>query len=125
MTTSVPYDPVDVLQGVFHFYDEREFPNDRESIHAAFYKLRSQHKIVLGQFRFRQNILFPRSRVLDEALAALQPDFLGKINPTFDKFTIKKENIDKRWALLSGMLGDKEEELKIIALELKAAIEHG
>ncbi len=32
--------------------------------------------------------------MLDEAFYSLQPEFLGKINPSFDRFQIKKDRIE-------------------------------
>jgi len=115
------YNPVEVLESIFRFYDGEQFINDRETIHSAFYKIRKEHFDMLEEMTFRDNLLFPRSRVLDELLSSLQPDFLGKINPTYDTYQIKTENLRKLWnSQLKAILGDREAELKEMATKLKA-----
>ena len=119
------YNPIDILEGILLFYPDEEFINDREMIHTAFYELKKLHAPLLNQLIFRENLLFPRSRMLDESLASLQPDFLGKINPTYDTYTIKKENLKMHWKTeLQDILKDLEPQLKEIAVELKASLQN-
>ena len=113
MATANPYD---LLSAIFFFYPEDEFENDREKIHSAFAEIRKSHFDLLRDFVFRQNLLFDRSKILDEILAALQPEFLGKINPTLDLYKIKKSRLEMLWEMdLKSSLGDKEEEIKKIS----------
>lgn len=112
--------PYNVISAILRFFPAEvdEFENDREKIHSAFYELR-KHCDLLKNLSFRQNLLFPRSRLLDEVLASLQPEFLGKINPSLDIYKLKRESLEKLWEkeLKSG-LAEKEAEIKDIASEL-------
>ena len=112
--------PYNVISAILRFFPTEvdEFENDREKIHSAFYEIR-QHSDLLKNLSFRQNLLFPRSRLLDEVLASLQPEFLGKINPGLDIYKLKRESLEKLWEkeLKSG-LGEKEAEIRDIASEL-------
>jgi len=113
--------PYDVLSAIFCFYPKDRFKNDREKIHSSLYKIRSQQNFfeLLKDFIFRKNLNFPRSRVLDEVLSSLQPEFLGKINPAYDVYTIKKDSLHKLWESdLKTSLESKEPEIKEIAEEL-------
>jgi len=115
---------VEVLESVFYFFPDDTFVNDRETIHSAFFKLRNKYQNVLKDLPFRKNILFPRSRALDEILSSLQPDFLKKYNPTYDTYNIKKENLETLWENeLKSILGKHEGDLKEIASELHSLLE--
>lgn len=110
--------PYNVISAIFRFFTKNEFDNDRELIHLAFYEIRKHHDL-LKNLSFRQNLLFPRSRLLDEVLSSLQPEFLGKINPGLDKYMIKHERLEKLWdEELKATLGEKEPEIREIASEL-------
>jgi len=112
--------PRDVLAAIFLNFPVDDFENDREKIHSAFSKIRERHFDLLKEIVFRKHLLFPRSRILDEVLSCLQPEFLGKINPTYEQYTIKKDELKKLWEKeLKSSLGDKEPEIKEIANELK------
>ena len=111
--------PFDVLAAILYFYPDKTFKNDREGIHTAFDKLRRKHFSILREFVFRDNLLFPRSKILDEVLSSLQPAFLGKINPTYDTYTIKKESLEKFWDLrLKKYFKSNKAEVETIATEL-------
>jgi len=112
--------PRDVLEGIFYFYPDDTFENNRETIHTAIYKIREKHFDLLGDITFRKHILFPRSRVLDELLSSLQPGLLFKRNPTYDTYEIKRINLKKSWEtyLKEEFIG-KEDELKSMAAEFK------
>lgn len=117
--------PYDVLSAVLFFYPKEDFENDREKIHTAFYEIRKKHLILMKNIVFRNNLLFPRSRVLDEIFSSLQPEFLGKLNPTYNRYQIKKDRISKKWDLkLKSMFESKEKELKEIATELSNILDH-
>lgn len=115
--------PYDVLAAILYFYPEDEFKNDREGIHTAFDQLRKNHFGLLREFVFRDNLLFPRSKILDEVLSSLQPAFLGKINPTYDTYTIKKDSLKKFWDLKLNKVF-KESEVKAIAKELHSCFQN-
>lgn len=111
--------PYDVVAAILKFYPDDTFKNDRETIHVAFKKLREKHSKVLKEFVFRDNLLFPRSKILDEVLSNLQPGYLGKFNPTYDTYTIKKDNLEKFWNLkLEQNFKSNKKELENIAEEL-------
>ncbi|OGP68126.1 MAG: hypothetical protein A2031_03735 [Deltaproteobacteria bacterium RBG_19FT_COMBO_43_11] len=115
--------PYDVVAAILNFYPEDSFRNDREDIHSAFEKLRKKHDIVLKEFVFRKNLLFPRSKILDEVLSNLQPEYLGKINPTYNTYTIKKNNLKKFWELkLNNYYKSNKAEFEKIAKELYSMI---
>jgi len=117
--------PYDVLSGVLYFYPKDDFENDREKIHTAFYKIRKKHFNLMRDIVFRENLLFPRSRVLDELFSSLQPEFLGKLNPTYDRYQIKKDKLQKKWDLkLQSIFENQKDELVQIANELSAILEH-
>lgn len=109
----------DIVAAILLFYPDEKFENDREKIHSAFLGVREKHFELLKDLIYRKNMLFPRSRVLDDVLACLQPEFLGKINPTYDTYNIKKEKLQRLWdSKLKLSLNDKESELKNVAAEL-------
>lgn len=111
--------PYTVISAVFCFFPDDEFDNDRERLHSAFLKIRGEHPDLLRGLSFRQNLLFPRSRLLDEVMGSLQPEFLGKYNPGLESYKIKKERLQKLWNdELKPALADKELEIKEIAEEL-------
>jgi hypothetical protein len=111
--------PYTVISAVFCFFPGDEFENDRERIHSAFFTIRERHFDLLKDLSFRQNLLFPRSRLLDEIMGSLQPEFLGKNNPGLESYKIKKERLIKLWNdELKSALADKEPEIKKIAEEL-------
>ena len=113
----------DVVASIFLFYPKDEFENDREKLHRAFSNIREKHFDLLRELVFRKNLLFPRSRVLDEILASLQPEFLGKMNPTYDTYTIKKQSLERLWETkLKNSLISKEFELKEVAEELSQTL---
>jgi len=113
----------DVVAAIFLFYPRDDFENDREKLHRAFSNLREKHFDLLRELVFRRNLLFPRSRILDEILSSLQPEFLGKINPTYDTYTIKKEKLRKLWdTKLKDSLHPMETELKTVAEELSRSL---
>jgi hypothetical protein len=113
----------DVVAAVFLFYPKDEFENDREKLHRAFSNIRKNHFDQLKELVFRKNLLFPRSRILDEILSSLQPEFLGKINPTYDTYTIKKEKLQKLWdTKLKDSLHPMESELKTVAEEMSRSL---
>ncbi len=90
---------------------------------SAFSKIREEHSELLKEIVFRKNLLFPRSRVLDEIFSCLQPEFLGKINPTYELYKIKKDELKRLWDKeLKSSLGDKEAEIKKMADELKTLL---
>jgi hypothetical protein len=121
MATANPYK---VISAIFHFYPEDEFGNDREKIHSAFFDIRSKHFDLLKDLIFRRNLLFHRSRLLDEILASLQPEFLGKINPGLDVYKIKRDRLEKLWEKdLKSTLVEKEAEIKEVASELCRLLE--
>ncbi len=112
----------DILIGIFRKFKNDEFVNDRRAIHLAFKKLRDKYDI-LKNIVFKNDIIFPESQMLDEALYSLQPDFLGKINPSFDRFKIKKEKIDLFWdKKLKDRLGQFEQDFENIARELEETL---
>ncbi len=114
------YNPIDVIECLLHFFPDNEFINDREKIHSAFFKLRKKYPDYLGELTFRKNMLFPRSRVLDQTLECLQPGFLSKNNPTFDTYTIKRENTNRHWEKnLKPIFSKREKNLKKMAEELR------
>ncbi len=109
----------DIMEAILYFYPDESFKNEREKIHNAFFKIREKHFDILKSFIFKKNILFNRSRILDEVLHALQPDSLGKLNPTYDTYQIKKDYLKKRWEHeLRAQLASSEAELKAIAKEM-------
>ena len=115
--------PYDVVAAILHFYPDNFFRNDREEIHVAFEKLRKKHSKLLKEFVFRDNLLFPRSKILDEVLSNLQPEYLGKINPTYDTYAIKKDNLEKFWDLkLKKSFKSNKTEFEEIAKELHSII---
>ena len=121
--TTTGKNPFDVLAAILYFYPDDEFKNDREGIHTAFDKIRKQHFPLLREFVFRENLLFPRSKILDEVLSSLQPAFLGKINPTYDTYKIKRESLNKFWDLkLKKSFKLNEAEVKKIAADLHSMI---
>jgi hypothetical protein len=110
--------PYGIISAIFRFFPVDEFENDREKIHSAFYEIR-KHYDLLKNISFRQNLLFPRSRLLDEVLSSLQPEFLGKINPSLDVYKLKRESLEKLWEKdLKPALGEKESEISEIASQL-------
>ena len=110
--------PYNVISAILRFFPTEEFENDREKIHSAFFEIR-KHYDLLKNLSFRQNLLFPRSRLLDEVLSSLQPEFLGKINPGLDAQKLKRESLEKLWEKeLKPALGEKEPEIQEIASEL-------
>lgn len=119
------YGPFDELESILLFYPAPQagppqFSSDREKIHTAFYALKKKYPQYFEGITFRENVLFPRSKVLDEILSTLQPDYLGKINPTYDTYQIKIENLKKLWdEKLKSHFGSKEDELRKMAREFK------
>lgn len=111
--------PYTVISAILHFLPTTEFENDRERLHSAFFKIRERHYELLQELSFRQNLLFPRSRLLDDVLSSLQPEFLGKMNPGLESYRIKKERLSKLWDdELKSALSGKETEIEKIADEL-------
>ncbi len=115
--------PYAVISAIFHFLPEKEFENNREKLHSAFYRIRKKHRALLNDLSFRKSLLFPRSHLLDDILASLQPEFLGKMNPDLERYSIKPDRLEKLWNEdLKSTLGDKEPEIKEIAGELCAIL---
>lgn len=111
--------PYTVISAVLNFFPDEQFQNDREKLHSAFYQVREKHRDLLGELGFRKNLLFPRSRLLDDVLSSLQPEFLGKMNPSLDTYHIKRPRLKKLWDEdLKSVLSEKESEIKEIAGEL-------
>ena len=120
MLAQKSFTPGNVLAAILFRYPEEKFENDREKLHSAFFEIRKNHFSLLKDFVFKDNVLFPRSRVLDEVLASLQPGFLGKINPTFEAYEIKRDKLKMLWEReLKTSLGEKNSEIEEIAKELK------
>jgi len=115
------YNLTDIMIGILNYFPKDTFKNDRETIHKAFYEVRKEHFSILKNFLFRVNIFFPRSKRLDDVLSSLQPSILGKINPSFDTYEIKRHALEKRWKEeVEKKLKDKVEinELERIGKEL-------
>ena len=110
--------PYDVVAAILNFYPDDAFKNDREVIHVAFDKLRKKHFKVLKEFVFRDNLLFPRSKILDEVLSNLQPQYLGKFNPTYETYTIKKDKLKIFWDSKLKNFKSNKTEFEEIANEL-------
>ena len=114
-----PFGLCDILLGIFYKFKNNKFVNDRVLIHSAFWELKNKYPL-LKDIVFKKNILFPESQMLDEAFYALQPEFLGKINPSFDFFQIKKDRINLFWdKKLKNYLTSEEDQLNQIAEELE------
>ena len=109
----------DILLGIFKNFKGNYFLNDRSLIHYTFYELREKYSI-LSNLVFKKDVIFPESRMLDEAFYSLQPEFLGKINPALGYFQIKKDRINLLWEKhLKNKLKNVESDLKDIAKVLE------
>ena len=64
----------DIVIAVLHFLkaEQNTFPADREFLHEAFYKMKSDFPELLGDMEFRTKGMFPESLVLDQTLGNLE-----------------------------------------------------
>lgn len=68
----IPMAAEDVIVGIFcHLKNHSEITADRETLHKAFYQIKSKHPKVMSVFTFRQREQFPESSQLDQALSNL------------------------------------------------------
>ena len=53
--------PIEILEGIFYFYPDESFENDREVIHSSFYELRNKYSEKLKYLTFILNffIFYP------------------------------------------------------------------
>ncbi len=88
----------DVIKSIFYYSKKDEMDKDSSVIHKKFFRLKNNHNYtkLLEDLSFDQSGITPFSDKLDQILFRLElSGKLGSINPAYDKYTIRKEQLAK------------------------------
>lgn len=94
--------------------------NDRASLHTLFYALSRKYDCL--RLVFKEDVLFPESRELDEIILALIPGFL-EMDDSYRWLLPRKDRCARWWAVEGDKLLARCPKLREIAEEFKREME--
>ena len=83
-----------IILAVLYLSGLDKIPNDRPWLHQVFYDLSKKYDCV--NLVFKNDLLFPESKELDEIIFALIPGFL-ELNDSYRWLLIRKDTCDRWW----------------------------